>query len=72
MIGQSVKSFHVDPVTTRITEVENYPIRKRSEEEEKRVERIRLLRRAQMMVTAATKVSWRPFALFCTTHPPKG
>ncbi|KAJ3048620.1 Cilia- and flagella-associated protein 43, partial [Rhizophlyctis rosea] len=58
VIGQSVKSFHVDPVTTRITEVSNYPIRKRSEEENRSVERVRLLRRAQMMVTAATKTGF--------------
>lgn len=59
VIGQSVKSFHVDPVTTRITEVSNYPIRKRSEEEVRGVEMVRLLRRSQMMVTAATKVCGR-------------
>ncbi|KAJ3037135.1 Cilia- and flagella-associated protein 43 [Rhizophlyctis rosea] len=55
VVGQSVKSFHVDPVTTRVVEVANYPIRKRTQREVENVERIRLLRRSQMIVGAATK-----------------
>ncbi|KAJ3299843.1 Cilia- and flagella-associated protein 43 [Borealophlyctis nickersoniae] len=55
VIGQSIKSFRADPVTNRIVEVINYPIRRRTPEELAVVAKVKLLRRTQMMVAAATK-----------------
>ncbi|KAJ3099331.1 Cilia- and flagella-associated protein 43 [Phlyctochytrium planicorne] len=55
VIGQSVKSFRPDPVTTRTIEVTNFPISKRSEEEKARVARIKLLRKVQLLFAFATK-----------------
>ncbi|RKO94661.1 hypothetical protein BDK51DRAFT_21951 [Blyttiomyces helicus] len=55
VIGQSIKSFHLDTVTSRLTEVTNYPLRNRTSKELEKVNRVILLRRIQLQVTAATK-----------------
>ncbi|KAJ3194324.1 Cilia- and flagella-associated protein 43 [Irineochytrium annulatum] len=55
VIGQSIKSFRNDPVTTRIIEVTNYPIRKRAEEELDRVSKVKVLRKAQLIFSTVTK-----------------
>ncbi|KAI8847634.1 hypothetical protein BC829DRAFT_395910 [Chytridium lagenaria] len=55
VIGQSVKSFRVDGVTTRMIEVTNFPISKRLEEEKARVARVKLLRKVQLLVASMTK-----------------
>ncbi|KAJ3212328.1 Cilia- and flagella-associated protein 43 [Dinochytrium kinnereticum] len=55
VIGQSVKSFRLDPVTTRIIEVTNYPISKRSNDEKARIARVKLLRKTQLLVASMTK-----------------
>jgi hypothetical protein len=55
-IGQSIKTFKENPVTTKTLEVTNYPIRKRSTEELKRVDLVKLLRRTNLLVREATKV----------------
>ncbi|KAJ3176382.1 Cilia- and flagella-associated protein 43 [Geranomyces variabilis] len=53
-IGQSIVSFHADPLTGLLTTVTNYPIRKQQPAEIERVERVTMLRRVQLAVNAAT------------------
>ncbi|KAJ3171006.1 Cilia- and flagella-associated protein 43 [Geranomyces variabilis] len=53
-IGQSIVSFHADPLTGLMTTVTNYPIRKQQPAEIERVERVTMLRRVQLAVNAAT------------------
>ncbi|KAI8823689.1 uncharacterized protein EV422DRAFT_618503 [Fimicolochytrium jonesii] len=53
-VGQTIKSFHPDPLTNTLTTVTNYPIRKMSAEETERVDRVVMLRRSQILVNAAT------------------
>jgi hypothetical protein len=58
VIGQSVKSFNTDPLTSRIIEVLNYPIRKRSKAEQQKIDRVKRLRKVQLLVSFATEVSF--------------
>lgn len=51
--GQSVKSFHTDPVTTRVIEVLNYPIKKRESTE--LIDKIKCLRKTQIIAAANDK-----------------
>ncbi|KAJ3006630.1 Cilia- and flagella-associated protein 43, partial [Thoreauomyces humboldtii] len=53
-IGQSILSFHTDPLTGALTTVTNYPIRKYLDSDMERVERVMMLRRVQLAVNAAT------------------
>ncbi|KAJ3149314.1 Cilia- and flagella-associated protein 43 [Geranomyces michiganensis] len=53
-IGQSIVSFHADPLTGSLTTVTNYPIRRQQPEEIERVDRVIMLRRVQLAVNAAT------------------
>ncbi|KAJ3411976.1 Cilia- and flagella-associated protein 43 [Chytridiales sp. JEL 0842] len=62
-IGQSLKSFRESPVSNKILEVPNYPIRKRSPEELKRVELVKLLRRTNLLVQEAAKAAQRKLAV---------
>lgn len=55
-VGQSIRSFNTDSVTGKAIEVQNYPIRKQPEDDAQRIKKIKLLRRVQLMVNAATKV----------------
>lgn len=52
--GQTVRSFHPDPLTNKIIEVTNYPLRKRSPEEFEFASKIKLLRKVQIEVAKAT------------------
>ena len=56
VIGQSIKSFHPDPVTVRTIDVPNYPIRKRSSHELEKIAKIKRLRKIQLLVSHATEV----------------
>ncbi|KAJ3329183.1 Cilia- and flagella-associated protein 43 [Blyttiomyces sp. JEL0837] len=55
VIGQSIKSFRPDPVTTRVIEVTNYPIQKRSADELEQIEKVKLLRKVQILLQSANK-----------------
>jgi hypothetical protein len=50
VVGQSVKSFNLDPLTGSIMEVLNYPLRIRTEDEESAIGKIKLLRKTEMLV----------------------
>ncbi|KAJ3210579.1 Cilia- and flagella-associated protein 43 [Entophlyctis luteolus] len=49
VVGASVKSFRPDPVTTRIIEVTNYPIKKKSAKEIQILQRVKTLRKTQLL-----------------------
>ncbi|TPX62671.1 hypothetical protein PhCBS80983_g00304 [Powellomyces hirtus] len=53
-IGQSILSFHADPLTGTRTTVTNYPIRRQSPSEIEHVQRVMMLRKVQMAVNVAT------------------
>ncbi|KAJ3016739.1 UNVERIFIED_CONTAM: Cilia- and flagella-associated protein 43, partial [Siphonaria sp. JEL0065] len=55
VIGASIKSFRPDPTTTRIAEVTNFPIKKKSPQEIQRIEKVKILRKIQLHVEAAEK-----------------
>ncbi|KAI8926587.1 WD40-repeat-containing domain protein [Entophlyctis helioformis] len=59
VVGQAIKSFSKETMTNRLTEVPNYPIRKRSKDELRWIEKIKRLRRVQLAVHNATMVGYR-------------
>lgn len=56
VVGQSIKSFKPASLTGRLLEITNYPIRKKSKAEEEKIERIKRLRRVQMMISSSAHV----------------
>ncbi|EGF83145.1 hypothetical protein BATDEDRAFT_34015 [Batrachochytrium dendrobatidis JAM81] len=54
-VGQCIQSFSSEPITNCLTEVPNYPIRKRESHELQWVGQIKRIRRVQMTVNNATK-----------------
>ncbi|KAL7754306.1 hypothetical protein RI367_000287 [Sorochytrium milnesiophthora] len=48
--GQSILSFNNDPVTCKVTEVRNYPIRRRSAAEQQHVDKMKLMRATQVLI----------------------
>lgn len=50
VVGQSVKSFNLDPLTGNIMQVLNYPLRIRTEEERSAISKILLLRKTELLV----------------------
>ncbi|KAJ3121663.1 Cilia- and flagella-associated protein 43 [Nowakowskiella sp. JEL0407] len=53
--GQSIKSFHPDPLTGKLIDVTNFPQRKRSEIEISLINKIKVARKVQIMVAHMTK-----------------
>lgn len=53
VVGQSIKSFHIDPVTSRIIDAPNFPIRKRSPKELHAISKVKRLRKVQILVNHA-------------------
>jgi hypothetical protein len=56
-VGRSIKSFYPDNLTDSLLNVANYPLRKRSPEELKMVEKIKLRRKIQL---ATSQVNGSP------------
>jgi hypothetical protein len=56
VIQQSVKSFNPDPVTKKIIDVTNYAIKKRTPEEKEIVQKVKLLRKVQLLTAEKGKV----------------
>ena len=50
VVGQSIKSFKESPLTQKIIEVVNYPLRKRSKEELIKIQKIKRLRGVEVKV----------------------
>ncbi|KAJ3135363.1 Cilia- and flagella-associated protein 43 [Physocladia obscura] len=55
VIGAVIKSFRPDPNTTRIIQVPNYPIKKKSVEEIKKIDKVKLLRKIQLHFDIASQ-----------------
>ena len=55
IVGHSIKSFNLDPITNKLSEVTNYPIRKLPKDELSQINKIKRLRRVQLAVQNATK-----------------
>ncbi|KAI9330069.1 hypothetical protein BDR26DRAFT_825041 [Obelidium mucronatum] len=55
VIGASIKSFRPDPTTTKIAEVTNFPIKKKTAQEIQRIEKVKILRKIQLHVEAAAR-----------------
>lgn len=56
IIGQSIKSFKVDPTLGKLIEVTNYPVRRRSPAECLKLANIKRLRKVQILVDKECKV----------------
>ena len=56
VMGQSIKSFNVDPMIGRTLETTNYPLRKRSRSEKEDIEKIKRLRKVKLLVSRATVI----------------
>lgn len=54
VVGQSIKSFNIDPLTNRNFAVTNYPIRKTSTKEDELVSRIKTIRKTQLQISKDT------------------
>ncbi|KAJ3322393.1 Cilia- and flagella-associated protein 43 [Boothiomyces sp. JEL0866] len=56
VIGQSIKSFKIDPMLSKLVEVTNYPVRRRSPAECLKIANIKRLRKVQILVDKECKL----------------
>ena len=56
VVGQSIKSFNPETLIKQPIDVQNYPIRKQSDEEVKWIGKIKRLRRIQLAMSSLNTV----------------